>query len=249
MLDDHADYWPITPRQVLYRLMGRGQAIKADDERIGDYLVRGRRAGFIPWEAIGDGRTESAVPVVCDDPEAFFAEMRESATEYRLDRQDGQPVYIEMVVEAAGAVEQVFRTTRDYGVPVHSGSGFVAVDALRKLVLRAETRETPTVILVAGDLDPAGIDIRARVADELDAFALGHDVQGIEVDTIALDERQVDAARARESGDACQETREVPVVAARLDGRARGRVAGRPRRDRRRRGRVAHRRRYPASRD
>lgn len=30
VLDDHADYWPLTPRQILYRLMGRGQATKAD---------------------------------------------------------------------------------------------------------------------------------------------------------------------------------------------------------------------------
>lgn len=192
VLDDHRDYWPITPRQVLYRLMGRGQATKADAGTIGDRLVRGRRAGFIPWQAIGDGRTEAMVPVVCDDPEAFFAEMRQSASVYRLDRQEGQPVYVEMVVEAAGAVDQVFRTTVDYGVPVRSGSGFNTVTALRESVLRAELREMPTVVLVAGDYDPAGIDIRARVADELDAFALDHEVPGVEVVTIALDEDQVD---------------------------------------------------------
>lgn len=192
VLDDHRDYWPITPRQVLYRLMGRGQATKADAERIGDYLVRGRRAGFIPWEAIGDGRTESAVPVVYDNPEAFFAEVRQAASAYRLDRQTGQPVYVEIVVEAAGAVEQVFRTTVDYGVPVYSGSGFNTVTALRESVLRAEVREMPTAVLVAGDLDPAGIDIRARVADEVAAFADGHDILGIEAVTIALDEDQVD---------------------------------------------------------
>jgi hypothetical protein len=193
VLDDHRDYWPITPRQVLYRLMGRGQATKGDAERIGDYIVRGRRAGLIPWEAIGDGRTEAAVPVVCDDPEAFFAEMRQSASVYRLDRQDGQPVYVEVVVEAAGAIPQVYRTTVDYGVPVYSGSGFVSVDALRKAVLRAEDREVPTVILIAGDLDPAGIDIRERVEDELHAFADGHDLPGIEMATIALLEQQVDS--------------------------------------------------------
>ena len=111
VLDAHRDYWPITPRQVLYRLMGAGMAAKADAERIGDYLVRARRAGLIPWEAIGDGRTESTVPIVCDDPEAFYAEMRESASVYQLDRQDGQPLYLELVVEATGAVEQVYRTT------------------------------------------------------------------------------------------------------------------------------------------
>jgi hypothetical protein len=191
VLDDHADYWPITPRQVLYRLMGRGQATKADAEKIGEALNRGRRAGFIPWEAVGDGRTEDAVPVVCDDPEAFFAEMRESASVYRLDRQEGQPVYIEMVVEAAGAVEQVFRTTVDYGVPVYSGSGFVSITALRGMVLRAEERDVPTVVLVAGDLDPAGWDIRARVAKDIAAFAGGHDAE-ITVETIALTANQVD---------------------------------------------------------
>ena len=45
VLDDHREYWPITPRQVLYRLMGRGEATKQDAERIGEYLNRGRRSG------------------------------------------------------------------------------------------------------------------------------------------------------------------------------------------------------------
>ena len=49
------------------------------------------------------------------------------------------------------------------------------------------------MVLVAGDYDPAGWDIRARVKSELDAFAEGHNVPGIEVVTVALaDEAQVD---------------------------------------------------------
>jgi hypothetical protein len=188
----HRDYWPMTPRQVVYRLMGAGLATKADAERIGEYLVRGRRAGLFPWEAIGDGRTESKVPAVCDDPEAFFAEMRQSASVYQLDRQDGQDVYIEVVVEAAGAVEQVYRTTSQYGVPVYSGSGFVPVTALRQVVLRAEDRDVPTIVLILGDYDPAGRYIRERVVSDIAAFADEHDVD-IEVETIALTESQIDA--------------------------------------------------------
>jgi hypothetical protein len=176
VLDEHRDYWPITPRQVLYRLMGAGQATKADAERIGDYLVRARRAGMIEWEAIGDGRTDAKVPIVCDDPEAFFAEMRQSASVYQLDRQEGQDVYIEVVVEAAGAVEQLYRTTSAYGVPVYSGSGFVPVTALRDIVLRAEARDVETLVLVLGDYDPAGRYIRERVATDIEAFAEEHDV-------------------------------------------------------------------------
>jgi len=192
VLDDHAEYWPITPRQVLYRLMGRGEAVKDDGDRIGEYLARGRRAGMIPWLAIGDDRTEAAFPTVCDDPEAFFAEMRQSASVYRLDRQSGQPVYIELAVEAKGAVDQVYGTTVGYGVPVLSGSGFVSISALRRIVLRAEDQDVPTVVLVLGDFDPAGQDIRARTATDIAAFAEGHDVD-ISVRTVALTEDQIDA--------------------------------------------------------
>jgi hypothetical protein len=194
VLDDHREYWPITPRQILYRLMGRNLATKADADKIGSHLVRGRRAGLIPWEAIGDGRTESLIPVVCADPEAFYAEMKATASVYRLDRQRGQAVYIEVFVEAAGAVEQVYRTTGDpYGVPVYSGSGFNTVTALREVVLRAEQRDVPTTILVAGDYDPAGRDIRARVADDIAAFIRdGHPGVEVNVETIALTQEQID---------------------------------------------------------
>ena len=195
VLDDHRDYWPIIPRQVLYRLMGRGQATKADDGRIGDYLVRGRRAGIFPWEAIGDNRTESAVPVVCDDPEAFFAEMRETANVYRLDRQEGQPVYIEVFIEAHGGVDQIARVVGmdTYGIPVYSGSGMNTVTALREIVLRAEEREMPTEVLILGDFDPAGIDIRDRAADDVLAFADDHYGTEVGVTTVTLTEGQIDA--------------------------------------------------------
>ena len=120
--------------------------------------------------------------------------MRASASVYRLDRQRGQQVYIEVFVEAAGAVEQVYRTTGDaYGVPVYSGSGFNTVTALREVVLRAEEREIPTMILIAGDYDPAGRDIRERVADDIAAFIRdGHPGVSVDVQTIALTEAQID---------------------------------------------------------
>lgn len=191
VLDDHRAHWPITPRQILYRLIGRGQASKDDAERIGEYIVRGRRAGMIPWEAIGDGRTESAFPRCYADPDAFLDEVAEQAAGYRLDRQDGQSVHIEVVVEAAGAVEQVFRTTGTYGVGVLSGSGFSSITSLHDAVLRADDRDVPTIILTAGDLDPAGWDIRARVDADISAFAERHEVP-ITTRTIALTEGQVD---------------------------------------------------------
>ena len=120
--------------------------------------------------------------------------MRGTANVYRLDRQEGQPAYLEVFVEAHGGVEQVARTVGidTFGMPVYSGSGFVTVTAVREIVLRAELREMPTMVLVLGDLEPAGRDIRDCVADDVQAFAENHDGAAIDVRTIAFTAEQVD---------------------------------------------------------
>jgi hypothetical protein len=143
--------------------------------------------------------------------------MRQRRVRLSAGPQEGQDVYIEVVVEAAGAVEQIYRTTSAYGVPVYSGSGFVPVTALRDIVLRAERREVPTVVLVLGDYDPAGRYIRERVAADIEAFAADHDVD-IEVETIALVEAQDRIARSDPRTDGRAQAREVPDLAARVDG-------------------------------
>jgi hypothetical protein len=80
-----------------------------------------------------------------------------------------------LVVEAAGAVQQVASTTKPYGITTRSGSGFNTITSLREAALRAADRTVPTTILVVGDYDPTGEDIRARVADDVGAFAAAHD--------------------------------------------------------------------------
>ena len=172
--------------------MGEGWATKDDDERIGKVLVRGRRCGAIPWEAIGDSRTESALPFFYSGPDGFRASMRGAAERYRLDRQEGQERYLEVVVEARGAVEQVWRTTSPYSVPVYSGSGFSTVTSCAS-PSSGRRRDAPTTILVLGDYDdPSGIDIRLRVRGDIEAFALEHDAE-IGVEEIALTEEHVEA--------------------------------------------------------
>lgn len=132
------------------------------------------------------------IPLYYDNPTAFLADVRASASAYRLDRQHGQLVYIEVFVEAAGAVEQAFRTTAPYSVPVYSGSGFNSITALREIVVRTERRKAPTVILIAGDYDAAGRDIRQRAADDVAAFIQdGHHGVTVDVQTIALTEPQI----------------------------------------------------------
>jgi hypothetical protein len=194
VLNDHRDYWPITPRQILYRLMGRGQATKEDNQKVGDIIGRARRAGYIPWEAIGDQRTEHLIPLSYNSPADFHAETKQRAENYRRDRQEGQEYFIEVFVEAAGAMQQVFRTTSPYGIPVYSGSGFNTITALRQIAIRAEQRfyeaRQSTVILIVGDYDPAGVDIRDRVRKDVEGFMEQHGGD-VYVHTVALKKEHI----------------------------------------------------------
>ena len=240
VLDDHADYWPITPRQVLYRLMGRGQA---ESRRRAHRRLHRPRAPRRLDSVGGDRRRSHRVggPGVCDDPEAFLAEMRDSASVYQLDRQEDQAVYIELVVEAAGAIDSL-PDRRRHGVPVYSGSGSSVTRygrcAARRVARHADRRSwSPgTSTRRAGTF--------ARVWPRVAAFAEDHDVPGSRSDDRARRRPGRPSSRC-EGADDRQEAREVPVVAPRLDGRLEARVAGGPRRARRRRRSKTSRTRIP----
>ncbi|MFI6523173.1 hypothetical protein [Streptomyces uncialis] len=65
-----------------------------------------RLFGRIPWEDLRDGTEVRAEPAAYDGPDDYRAGLRQAALDYRLDRQDGQPVRLEIVCEAAGTVPQ-----------------------------------------------------------------------------------------------------------------------------------------------
>ena len=217
---------PSRPARSSTARWARAGQRRTDDERIGKVLVRGRRCGAIPWEAIGDSRTESALPFFYSGPDGFRASMRGAAERYRLDRQEGQERYLEVVVEARGAVEQVWRTTSPYQRPrllrLRLLDGHVPARARPP----GGGRDAPTTILVLGDDDdPSGIDIRSRVRG-------GH--RGLRPRARRGDRRRGDRADGgarrgpgpHQGTAGGQEARALPLVAPQLDGRARGALPG-----------------------
>jgi hypothetical protein len=201
VLDEYRAYWPLTARQVYYRLIGLGVPIaktKVGADGVGDKLNRGRRAGLWPWEAIRDeGAVRSTVGSGYDSPADFWEGVRVDAEYYRRDLHAGQPRRVIVWCEAAGMVPQIEDACGGLPVRVRSGSGMNSVTLIYEQAQEIVADGRPTVILYVGDLDEWGQTIEDRVADDLAAFVddLGVDLGRLRFETIAIT-----AAQAQDHG-------------------------------------------------
>ena len=139
---------------------------------------------------------------------------------YRRDRQEGQPLRIELWCEAAGMLGQLSRVASEYSVPVYSCGGFTSLTANYEVAKRALERSQPTVLLHVGDHDPSGQAIFDAMAEDAAAFVAADRIVGnlrIEAKRVALtaeqmDEyglptapaKQTDSRSARWRGETCQ---------------------------------------------
>jgi hypothetical protein len=197
VLDEYHPFWPLTARQVYYRLIGLGLPIpktKGGADGVGDKLNRGRRAGRWPWEAIRD---DVAVREIVGDgyhsPAEFWQAVRADAKHYKRDLHSGQPQRVIVWCEAAGMVDQIMRACADLPVLVRSGSGMNSSTLVKEQAQGIVDADRPTLVLYIGDLDTWGQVIEDRVADDLAAFVhdLG-DPDALSFRTIAITDEQID---------------------------------------------------------
>jgi hypothetical protein len=192
VLAEYREFWPLTARQVYYRLIGLGVPVaktKGGADGVGDKLNRGRRAGRWPWEAIRDeGAVRSRIGSGYDDPADFWESVRVVAGGYGRDRHAGQPRRVIVWCEAAGMVDQIERACAGLPVLVRSGGGMNSVTLLYEQAKEIVADERPTVVLYVGDLDKWGETIEDRVADDLAAFVtdLDGDHASLRFQTIAI---------------------------------------------------------------
>jgi hypothetical protein len=90
----------------------------------------------------------------------------DAAKDFRLDTQRDQPIYIDLLVEAANLVQRIARVAHPYGVPVYTGSGFDGLKGKRAIATRARSRKVPTIVLHIGDGDKHGEDIYGAVSED-----------------------------------------------------------------------------------
>jgi hypothetical protein len=172
VLDEYADYLPLTVRQVFYRLVATYAFEKTEAAYAGlsDKLVRARRAELIPFATIRDDGIVTMQTSYYGSIADFDDETTARARGYRRDRQAGQKVRIELWCEAAGMLQQLHRVADKYSVPVFSAGGFASLTATRAIADRAIEFPYATVLLHVGDRDPSGDSIFGSIAEDAAAF-------------------------------------------------------------------------------
>jgi hypothetical protein len=197
VLVEYEEYLPLTVRQIFYRLVGAFGYDKTEPayERLGNLLVRARRARVIDFDAIRDDGVTTYATRWYDGLESFHDETARRARQYRVDRQAGQRRRIELWCEAAGMLPQLSRVANEFSVPVFSSGGFSSLTAVRLIADRALELDRPTLLLHVGDFDPSGESIFEALVQDAAAFVEGDRViepQRIDAHRVALTAEQVE---------------------------------------------------------
>jgi hypothetical protein len=126
VLGEYADHLPLTLRQIFYRLVGAHGYDKTERayERLGEHLVRARRARLISMDAIRDDGGTVITPNMWASVEEYLDAVRAEADNLMLDRTQGQKVRLAVICEAAGMAPQLARVAQPYGTTVMSSGGF-----------------------------------------------------------------------------------------------------------------------------
>lgn len=172
VLIEYVDYLPLTLRQLFYRLVAAHGYDKTEAayERLGNVMNRARRSCRVPFEAIRDDGLTVRRPFSFDSVQNFWESMGGWAEEFRVDRLRGQPVSVELWVEAQGMLPQLAAAVDDLGVPAFSSGGFDSLTVKFDAASRMCGLTVPTVVLHVGDHDPSGVTIFDSAAGDIAAL-------------------------------------------------------------------------------
>lgn len=178
-------------RQLYYQLVARDiieNSIKSY-KRIGNLVSDARLAGLLDWEMIEDRNREAVIPVAWKSPAQI---VRTAAQQFRVDRWQGQPCHVEVMVEKdalSGILEPV---CRELHVRFTANKGYSSSSAMYeagKRMAQAKRYGKQIHVFYFGDHDPSDIDMTRDIDERLAQFAR---TTKIEVHRLALNWEQVE---------------------------------------------------------
>lgn len=196
VLDEYEDYWPLTCRQIFYRMVGAHGYDKTEAAyaRLCHHLANARRGKLIPFDAIRDDGVTTYNLHHFNDRDDFLRHVRQLGERYTRNKLAAQDVHIEVWCEAAGMLPQLYRVAEPFSVPVYSSGGFDSLTAKKCLADRICDMEKAAVILHLGDYDPSGVSIFDSVAGDVTAFVMAdrpHGLVSVQFERVALTANQV----------------------------------------------------------
>lgn len=179
-----AQGYRLTLRQLYYQLVSRDiiPNKKSEYAKLSHLLKNGRMAGVVDFEAIEDRIRVPRRPYwVTGIPGALDDTIRQ----YRLNRQEGQDVYIECFSEKDAISNILYRITSFYHIYLIINRGYSSCTAMHDAHKRFENHDN-NIILYLGDHDPSGLDMIRDIRDRLEEFG-----STLEVVPVALTTAQV----------------------------------------------------------
>ena len=170
-----AEGYVLTLRQLYYQLVSRDIIPNKQTEysKLSTLLKEGRMAGIVDWEAIEDRLRKPSSPSAFDSPADII---NAAIQQYRKDRQEGQPVYMEVWVEKDALSGVLSRVTKVFGVPIMVNRGYSSASAMfdsyERFMQAFENKQT-VKILYLGDFDPSGLDMIRDIKERTEEFIQG----------------------------------------------------------------------------
>jgi hypothetical protein len=172
VLGEYQDHLPLTLRQIFYRLVGAHGYGKTEQAyaRLGEHLVRARRARLVPMEAIRDDGGAVLTPNMWASAQEYLDAVRAQAGKLMLDRTEGQKTRLVVLPEAAGMVPQLARIANPFDIAVMSSGGFDSLTEKHRFAEELAGEDRLTEVLSIGDHDPSGVSMFAAYLEDVEAF-------------------------------------------------------------------------------
>ena len=174
--------YKLTLRQLYYQLVSRDLIPnkQAEYAKISSLLKDARMMGLIDWDIIEDRLRVPKYPY-------FYEGVKEAiidtAKTYRINRQDKQPVYVEVWAEKDALSSIIYKVTSYYHVKMMVNRGYTSCSAMHDAYWRCRTQHKPCTILYLGDHDPSGLDMVRDIRERFQEFGLDVNVQKIALTT------------------------------------------------------------------
>ena len=172
VLNSLIDYWPLTDRQIHYRLLSdppvrnlNTRIIYENDKKsyadLCNLLTRLRLIDVIPMSAIDDDTRPMVVWNVHANSQDFMRqEFSDFLKGYRRNLQQTQPIHIEVVGEKLTIQPYIRPVCGKFNIPYTIGRGYNSLPPRHAMIERfKKSGKDKLCIIVLGDQDPEGIDI------------------------------------------------------------------------------------------
>lgn len=162
--------YPMTLRQLFYRLVSNGTIEKKENEynAIIERTKQMRLSNKIPFYFITDSTRWTMKP----NTYSSLAKMLKNQQQlYRRSLWDDQPEYIEIWSEKDAISSVLYTETERYDIGLHVTRGYASLTYLMNAAETIRRINKPTTIYFFGDRDPSGVDIQRNVEKRLREFA------------------------------------------------------------------------------